>query len=426
MNMRILWFTNTPSLAEEVLGEESIAGGWIKSLEKELRKIPGIQLGVAFYSPKLISSFNTGTTTYFPILRPYNPIKELIKRYLGKEINIQKEADDCIKIINSFRPDIIHIHGTEFPFGSFLFNENFEIPTIISIQGNLTAICDKYFAGIDRTSALKYSGLKERLLKASVINIYKDFRKKSQIELKILNKCKFVIGRTEWDKRISSVLAPKSKYFYANEILRDRFYDNIWKQNKGKNLNILTVTSGGFFKGLETIIKAGLLLNDLSEFNYQWRIVGLSKNDSLVRLNFRYTRSEFGSQKIEFLGKLSEEKLINEFLKADIFVSASHIENSPNNICEAMILGLPIISTNVGGVSSLLTHNKEGILIPESDPLSLAGAIKYLNENYELALILGNNARERALARHNKNKIANSILSIYKEVLKSIGQQNLI
>ena len=49
-------------------------------------------------------------------------------------------------------------------------------------------------------------------------------------------------------------------------------------------------------------------------------------------------------------------------LKSDIFVSASHIENSPNNVAEAMILGMPCIATFAGGTSSYIEDNKNGIL----------------------------------------------------------------
>lgn len=147
--------------------------------------------------------------------------------------------------------------------------------------------------------------------------------------------------------------------------------------------------------------------------------VVIRKTDSLVKLIKKYLRIKSNIPEIEFIGQLDGKNLVSEFLSADIYVSASHIENSPNNVCEAMVFGLPVIATNVGGVSSLLTNNKEGLLVQDGDPWSLAGAIKYYIENYDIAIQFGKSARTRALVRHNKERIVNSMLSIYTDIIKS-------
>jgi glycosyltransferase involved in cell wall biosynthesis len=64
----------------------------------------------------------------------------------------------------------------------------------------------------------------------------------------------------------------------------------------------------------------------------------------------------------------------------------------------------------------LVDDGKDGILIQDGDPYSMAGAIIELKENKELAITLGKNARTRGLARHNIDTITNDLLKIYKEV----------
>ena len=102
--------------------------------------------------------------------------------------------------------------------------------------------------------------------------------------------------------------------------------------------------------------------------------------------------------------------------KSNLYVMPSHIENSPNSLCEAMMLGMPCISTNVGGVSSLLENGREGVLIQDGDPWSLAGAIKECYLNYPKYLEYGENARKRAIKRHDRKAVAAELLNIYHQV----------
>lgn len=96
---------------------------------------------------------------------------------------------------------------------------------------------------------------------------------------------------------------------------------------------------------------------------------------------------------------------------------ASHIENSPNNLSEAMILGMPCIATFAGGTGSLLIDGYEGILIQDGDPWAMAGAVMEMKENFERAIVVADKARTRALNRHDKNRIINDLIDIYKKIL---------
>ena len=78
-----------------------------------------------------------------------------------------------------------------------------------------------------------------------------------------------------------------------------------------------------------------------------------------------------------------------------IYIAISHIENSPNSLCEALILGAPCIATNAGGTSSLIEDGNNGILIQDGDAYSMAGAIIELTENYNIAIDYGNSARKK-------------------------------
>jgi glycosyltransferase involved in cell wall biosynthesis len=78
---------------------------------------------------------------------------------------------------------------------------------------------------------------------------------------------------------------------------------------------------------------------------------------------------------------------------------------------------MPAVATFAGGVSSLLTDKKEGILVQDGDPYSLAGAVAELITERDYANSLGVNARKRAIARHDPDKIVSEVLNIYSSVL---------
>jgi glycosyltransferase involved in cell wall biosynthesis len=82
-----------------------------------------------------------------------------------------------------------------------------------------------------------------------------------------------------------------------------------------------------------------------------------------------------------------------------------------------MLLGMPIIATFAGGIPTTVENKKEGLLVQDGDPYALAGAILELKENSNYANELGNNARAKAMCRHNPDKIVNKLLNIYSSII---------
>lgn len=101
-----------------------------------------------------------------------------------------------------------------------------------------------------------------------------------------------------------------------------------------------------------------------------------------------------------------------------VYVHPSNIDNSPNNVCEAQLLGLPVIATNVGGVSSLIEHKNTGILVPANAPYELAYWLKYLSVNVDFAKQLSHNGYEAAKVRHDKSTIIRDLIATYESIVK--------
>jgi glycosyltransferase involved in cell wall biosynthesis len=154
-------------------------------------------------------------------------------------------------------------------------------------------------------------------------------------------------------------------------------------------------------------------------YNCTWNVAGVSENDLIVKIVKKKFGKKFPTNNIKFLGKLSEENLLIQMLKADCFVMPSNIENSSNALCEAMLLGMPCIATNAGGTNSILKHRIDGILVQIGDSTALASGVLELFKDQQFSKMLGKNARSNALNRHSKDKVVSDLLNTYHLILSS-------
>jgi glycosyltransferase involved in cell wall biosynthesis len=120
---------------------------------------------------------------------------------------------------------------------------------------------------------------------------------------------------------------------------------------------------------------------------------------------------------VDVLGRLAPAQVAAELAGASAFVLPSHIENSPNALCEAMLVGVPCIAAFVGGVPSLIQDGTDGLLYHDGDPYALAGKIDRLLGDAVLAARLGVGAREAALRRHDPERVAGQAVATYREIL---------
>ena len=120
---------------------------------------------------------------------------------------------------------------------------------------------------------------------------------------------------------------------------------------------------------------------------------------------------------IKFLGTLSAEDLAVQLAEADIYVHTAYIDNSPNSLCEAQIIGIPVITTYVGGIPSLVKNYETGILIPSNEPHMLAMEIVKLSRDTKLMEQLSHQGQLAARQRHNPESIKNTLTDIYQKII---------
>ena len=98
---------------------------------------------------------------------------------------------------------------------------------------------------------------------------------------------------------------------------------------------------------------------------------------------------------VEFTGKLAKEEWVKLSKDYNVFINTTHFDNTPISVIEAMALGLPVISTKVGGIPFLIQHENEGLLVPSDSAEDMASAIINLVENPEKVKLLTKLARTK-------------------------------
>lgn len=423
--MRVLWFANTPGLSASHLTISHAGGGWISSLQSVVEERVDCQLGFVFYNDKPMAPFEYGKTWYYPVQRLGSSKKKRLMNRITGRAEYDENLPHFLKAVELFRPDIIHVHGTEFSFGLILRTVT-QIPVVVSIQGNLTVYDTKYFSGLRMPGILRRLGSGYPFFRSD----HRIWQKRAAIEREIMRMAQFVFGRTDWDRRISLALAPGASYFHVDEVIRPRFYrlerpavpqertHSKVQHDPNPGPVFLTTSSPSFYKGFEMVIETARILTG-NGFVFTWLVAGLKEGDALVKLILEDRKArDLRALNIRLLGTLGEEALAEHLLTADVYVQVSHIENSPNSLCEAMLAGVPVIASYAGGTASLMQDGVHGVLVQDGDPYVLAGALKETVADPERARSMAVEARHVALKRHDPAIIVTGMLERYAEIIK--------
>ena len=148
------------------------------------------------------------------------------------------------------------------------------------------------------------------------------------------------------------------------------------------------------------------VLNEVLKFssNAELCMVGPIKDNTIELINeliFKWNLQE----KVTLTGKLEKKEWIKLSEEYDIFINTSNFDNLPVSLMEAMALGLPIITTNVGGIPFLINHNSTGILVNQNDSDEIVVAVTDLITQKINGFNLITNARNEILNYEKKNII---------------------
>ena len=178
-------------------------------------------------------------------------------------------------------------------------------------------------------------------------------------------------------------------------------------------------------KGIIYLIKAIDKLQAGSAI--ECRIVGTGP----LTENLKRIAGEARNTRVVFTGQLSNEALLTEYANAHVFVLPAIVDSRGDTeglgvvLLEAITFSLPIIASNVGGISDVILHEDTGLLVPEKDVTELACAILRVKDNPGLVETVTSNAVNHALKFFAWDSIVYRLMTVYRYAVNSRRSKNV-
>ena len=419
--MKALWITNC--LFEEYFATKGLSaaftGGWMRSLALKLKELnPDIELAIAsrIKSVDKLEVVKAGGFTFYAL--PGMLYRD------SYDASIEK---DWKEINRQFSPDVVHIHGSEFPHGLAYVNAVGAKGVLVSMQGIISRIARNYAAGIKLPDMLKNVTFYDLFIASTPMKEQKKYVRQGRLEEELLRKVNHVVGRTTWDHDHTWAINPNATYHFCNETLRPPFYSaDKWNIGECRRHRIFLSQAAKPIKGIHQLIEAlPLILR-----TYPDAEVYVAGNDfintSSLREKLRYTTyahyinsliDKYAIRnKSHFTGMIDAERMAEQYRMANVFVCPSSIENSPNSLGEAQLMGCPVVASYVGGVPDMVENGRTGLLYRFEETEMLAAAVCRIFDNDGLAEKLSSNGIDVAKDRHDGVKNAARMMEIYKSI----------
>ena len=375
--MRILWLCNLilPAVAKELGLEASNKEGWVVGLaEKVLSNQKDNDMTFAIAAPIPDTALPSGEDLLEMEVDAWGGHAVF---YGFREDTDNPHRYDAVlegqmqRIVQRFQPQVVHCFGTEFPHTLAMCKSVPARKLLVTIQGLCTEIAEVYEADLPKRVVQRLT-FRDFLKKDGIAMQKEKFRLRGENEQKALQLAGNVGGRTAWDRAFAEKQNPKAQYFQLNETLRSDFYETIWDQKAAEPHSIFLSQGDYPLKGLHYVLLAmPQIMKEYPEARVYVAGIGITGYETLkqklkISSYGKYLRELMHQyhleDKIVYLGKLSGAEMKERYLKSSLFICPSAVENSPNSLGEAMLLGMPCVAANVGGIPSIFTDGKDGIL----------------------------------------------------------------
>lgn len=416
--MKVLWSVNVvlPDVAKKIGAKRGHSISWVDAMRSSLEnKTNEVELAIVCYGGIRRSKFEKyefNNVTYYIL-----PYKNDYKEYWNM-------------IVDDFSPDIIHIYGTEKKHNLDLIKDyKNKIPMIISLQGIISEYVKHYYAHIPLKDIIFNYTLRDIIFRNGIFAKKNAFKRQSNVEIEMLQMIDSVEGRSDWDRAISENINPNLRYYYCPRMIRKPFWDYHWKQEETEKLSIFVHQGDYPIKGLHLMLEALSILKRKFP-NVKLYVSGddiFSSKRKWERGYTRYIRRKIETLKledsIEFTGYLNADKLAKKLSEVNVCVIPSAIENAPNALAEAMIIGTPCVASYVGGNAEMLNYGELGLLYCYSEPQLLADRVSTIFNNEILAYEFSEKSREYARKKHNPETLETTLLNIYNDEILSFNKK---
>lgn len=426
--MKVIWIVNTlmPAMAAHPDIKGAASATWLENMLANIKAGVTLRVCCPVAHDCRVHKLEEDGVIYYGIPRKYKRGDKYEK----------KLSDRYEKVFKEELPDVIHIWGTEFPHTLSaveaaercgLINR-----TVISIQGMVSVYARHFMAGVPFWA--RYLMTPKNFIRGyNLFLTKKSYQKRGEYERRALRKVKHVIGRTEWDRACISQINSSLCYHKNNESMREIFYQAEWKYEACVPHSIFLSQGASPIKGTHLLLEAMEILKkkypSVHLYTTGRTITGRLTLKQCLSLNPYdwYIRSELRRRKLEenitFLGTLNAVQMCEQYQRANAFVLPSVIENSPNSLGEAMLVGTPCAAADVGGVSGL-ADSTEVFIYPWDEPYMLAHYLDKIFQNGQEIGERAERARKHAERTHDAKKNAQELRDIYTEMIHGQGKDS--
>ncbi len=417
MKLRVLWVTPVVTydaslhLSMDVTG----SGGWISSMSSLLsQRSVDLHILTIIEAPREPSVQLNNITYHFvdgrgSIFKDNPSIRNRIAR-----------------VVEFINPNIIDIQGVEFHYAKYIPGVSGSAKCVATLQGIISQIFRHYRGGISISEELKSRTLRDNIFFDGISERKRKYFKRGLSEQATLKNVEYYIGRTFWDKAHSLSINPNAKYFHCQRVIRSEFFDESWDLNSCKKFSIFISQGHAPFKGLHQVIKAIALLRPAFP-RISVNIAGRNKQGKSLKEKLAFTGydkylkgliDELDLRScIQFIGPQDAGGMAREMASSHVFVLPSFVENSPNSLGEAQVIGVPCIAAAVGGIPGMIEHGVSGFLYNPYDFPVLSSLISTIFSCKNTSLRLSNGGLCSSAARYEKTEDVGRLLEIYSSLL---------
>jgi glycosyltransferase involved in cell wall biosynthesis len=305
------------------------------------------------------------------------------------------------RIIREVQPELIHGQGTVTYLMMSLLLDQRNIQTVHGLYRNEQAAIPKN----QQTLLMRVK-----------------FYVKEKLERYYLRKIRNLIAITS---QIVQVMRAEGNHdvrvFNINNAIDKEFFEvavrRAEKTQSNTDVNILFVAAITPRKGLHVLIEAFKRLAPIQP-NIKLTVVGIWDWAREYVEEQSMACQDLQSQgRVVFTGGVGRERLMQQFEDADLFVLPSFSESAPMVISQAMCVGLPIVTTNVGGIPEMLDPGVTGLMLEPGNVDELTDALGRLIEDPVVRKSLGDAARSVGYKRYHPESIARATTAAYRELI---------
>lgn len=419
--MKILWIVNIPLglISKKLYGKEE-NGLWMSPLLDEFKTSKQFQLIVA---------------TTAAISNTFKGEEDGIVYYaLPDNVPVlydEKKRENQLAwktVIDEEKPDLIQVWGTEFTHGLCALRVSQGIPSVVYMQGYLKSIARHYLAGLTDKELRQSITFRDMTKKDSIRQQQKKYFLSTRKEKEMLQLSGSIICENDWCEDSIKAVVPNVSVYRCPLSVNHVFMRYAWDIKNVEKHSIICTASGYPLKGLHMVLRAVSLLKEeyqdiklyvpgvkmVSDGSLQWTIRKRGYTKYIERLI-----KELNIEKnIVWLGTISQTKLAEQYSRTRVFVLSSSIENHSSSLKEAMMVGMPSVASAVGGVPEYVRHGENGFLYRFEEYEIMAGYIKKLFEEDELAVKLSKAGRSDMLKLHSNTNVFGTMVEIYKDIIE--------